>query len=175
MAEKRHRENFAYSNSDEIPADATEACTSRNGTTRDIGRRATALGELDAQQVEARIATPEDLAETLRRMEVKFDSAFSWSPELVEELRNRILGSVEEPSEDLRRELQELFLASTGADLNDAAREIIMWFTRENHQWPVADIQRALEEKNPARANDRYHASRRVVTVLTQLSTAYEQ
>lgn len=170
MAEKRHRENFAYSNSNEIPVDATEVCTSRNGaTSRDLGRSAAALEAVEGE----RSQDQEQLERNMDVMREKMSMSFPWVAPFVGELEERILGSVEQPSEMLEAGLQQLFLASKLSFLNENSSELMKLFAQQ--ALTVEEIREYLqEEKYPKRKIDDLHVPKRLVTVFTQLATTYD-
>ena len=170
MAEKGQGENFAYSNSDEIPADATEACTSRNGTTsRGLGRSAATLEGVEVERSEEQ----EQLQRNMDAMMEKMSVSFPWVAPFVGELEERILGSVEPPSETLEAGLQQLFLASKLSFLNENSSELMKLFAHE--ALTVEEIREYLQqEKYPKRKIDELHVPKRLVTVFTQLATTYD-
>ena len=172
MAENERIRYIAYPDNANVKSGASEVCVSRNGiVARGLSRSAEVLGELNAQKTGDK-QLPDDLLENVRIMQEKFAEAFSWDSTRAEELLERVLGAEGEPSEDLQKGLMELFLASRGSSLNEAGRELITLFTRGGQT--AGEIQAYLKEKNPQRQVDELHASRRLVTVLTQLSTSYE-
>lgn len=156
----------------EIASGAGEVCVSRSSmVARGLSRSAEVLGELDTQAVESE-QLPEELQKKLADMQTKFREAFSWESNQIEELRERVLGDDGEVSEELAKGLRELYLAGKLSFLSNNSIEMLDMFTRDGLS--AGAIVAKLRTKYPEKSFDDAHVTRRLVTIITQLSTTYE-
>lgn len=156
----------------EVAPGAGEVCVSRSGiVARGLSRSAEVLGELDVQAGEGK-QLPEELQKKLADMQTKFREAFSWESTQIEELRERVLGNDGEVSEDLAKGLRELYLAGKLSFLSDDSIEMFDMFTRDGLS--AGAIVAKLRTKYHEKSFDDAHVTRRLVTIITQLSTTYE-
>lgn len=169
MPENERLNHFMYPDETEVQPEGAEVCASRNGViSRQLAQRAEVLGEIETVS-EEKLA----LCEKMVTMREKMRAAFSWDEPRAGELDARILGDENEPSESLQVGLRELYLASKLSFLNENSTELITLFTREG--LTTGEIHEYVqEEKYPKRNLDELYVAKRLVTILTELSTTYD-